>query len=196
MPTTWTTRWRFWSAARLAIRRRCLHRAVRRRGGSATKHRRGTLGSISAWLRPWPTSLSAAGRTASSATCMARDETAWSFIRTRKLWWSAGRRSIHGSFETFQARLDLPCETLCPLWLLFLTTEGTEFHRGSPLREFLARPVALQAGMGSFDFVRTSLREILTPLRMTVVGGWMLLVHTAGKHPAIDLQDVSGDEAG
>ena len=83
-PTTWTTRSPSSNAAPTAIRRRCSHRADRRRAASATKRPREISASTSESPRPWPTSRSADGRTASSAISTARAATPSSSTPTRK----------------------------------------------------------------------------------------------------------------
>src|SRR5882757_5310811 len=83
--------WIFCTAARMGTRRRSLLPADRQRGNFAMKRRRATSESISAWPLPWRISLSADGKTVSSAFCTGRGATPWSFIRSPKWLSSAGR---------------------------------------------------------------------------------------------------------
>ena len=94
---TWTKRWLFLSAVLMAIRRRCLPRAVRRRGGFATRRLRETSASTLASLHPWRTFRSVDGRIAFSASCTRRDVTVSSSTRKRKSWSSVGRKSTRGN---------------------------------------------------------------------------------------------------
>src|SRR5437868_7676458 len=66
---------------------------------SATRRRRATSASTSAWLRRWPSSRSLAGRTASSAICTPRDVTPSNSTQKRRLSLNVGPESGHAHFK-------------------------------------------------------------------------------------------------